>query len=614
MKRITKVSTLLLSLAILSLGFATLIFAEDTATVSTVDYSTQTPLKTNTIAGTTEGTSITWAYYDNTETEESGDCVLVMSGNTAIPDSSGANSVPWYSEDTSYRAKTTKIVVEHGITSIGEFAFNRFQAATEIVIADSVTALRSKSFCNCDSIQTLYIPESVTSIAAYSFSEWDSEATVFIPANAKFGGATVFNESEIDGVIFYTTEDSITTADKQVSAIARESFTFNSITFATANGSVTYGADLKNVATTYTIGISKTESSGLATYTLTGAPETTPAPTVSLSYKSGLGTNEFAAIDNSDATYDSAAGKISFTATNGSYRILELPKINSCALRLNKDINMVYVVSIPDCFESAYATVEFMGESFTLTDYETTSDGNAKFVFNKIMPQYMCESIDFSISAIYGGNEYSVDAQTTSVKDYCSYLLDNYSDDTELVTLVSDILVYGEKAQLYKGYNTQVLPTASLDLTPTVNYTPESKLEFGGTAQEGLAFSAAGLTCSDDMSVYFKFYAEDTEGLYFTISINGRTEKLEVSALDREDDGRYTVSFDGILAYEFDDAITVGFERGGETIGESAVFSVNSSRFTYEVGNRATVGCVCSYFQRCTVVNRTRSPELEGIA
>ena len=101
-------------------------------------------------------------------------------------------------------------------------------------------------------------------------------------------------------------------------------------------------------------------------------------------------------------------------------------------------------------------------------------------------------------------------------------------------------------------------------------------------------------------SVYFKFYAEDTEGLYFTISINGRTEKLEVSALDREDDGRYTVSFDGILAYEFDDAITVGFERGGETIGESAVFSVNSYALYYMLNNadealRELAGAIAAY-------------------
>ena len=87
------------------------------------------------------------------------------------------------------------------------------------------------------------------------------------------------------------------------------------------------------------------------------------------------------------------------------------------------------------------------------------------------------------------------------------------------------------------------------------------------------------------MSVYFKFYADDTDGLYFTVSINGRTEKIDVSALDCGKDGRYTVNFDGILAYEFDDAITVGFERNGEAIGETATFSVNTYALYFMLNN-----------------------------
>ncbi len=62
-----------------------------------------------------------------------------------------------------------KIVIEDGITSIGDWAFSYCIYADEVVIPDSVTRIGNGAFSECESLKEIQIPDSVESIGEYAF-------------------------------------------------------------------------------------------------------------------------------------------------------------------------------------------------------------------------------------------------------------------------------------------------------------------------------------------------------------------------------------------------------------------------------------------------------------
>ena len=69
------------------------------------------------------------------------------------------NNQPW----ASYRLKTEKLVIQEGVTSIGDSAFNDFWSLTEVIIPYGVTSIGKQAFGGCD-IGSITIPDSVTVI------------------------------------------------------------------------------------------------------------------------------------------------------------------------------------------------------------------------------------------------------------------------------------------------------------------------------------------------------------------------------------------------------------------------------------------------------------------
>ena len=74
-------------------------------------------------------------------------------------------TTPWYP----YRTTIKKIVIEKGVTSIGNYAFGGCVAATSISIPDSVTKIGEGAFSSCTRLTSILIPDSVTSIGQDAF-------------------------------------------------------------------------------------------------------------------------------------------------------------------------------------------------------------------------------------------------------------------------------------------------------------------------------------------------------------------------------------------------------------------------------------------------------------
>ena len=136
--------------------------------------------------------------------------VLTINGTGPMYDYSSTNS-PFYD-------KIKSVIIENGITSIGERAFegctsltgvtipncvtsigiNAFSdctSLTSVTISDSVTGIGDSAFYNCKSLTNVTIPNSVTNIGDGAFSYCTSLATIEVSDNNK-------NYSSVDGILF----------------------------------------------------------------------------------------------------------------------------------------------------------------------------------------------------------------------------------------------------------------------------------------------------------------------------------------------------------------------------------------------------------------------------
>jgi|GEM_PF-1626017 len=120
------------------------------------------------VASGTCGESLTWTL------DAAG--TLTVSGTGAMEDYSVVDRAPWYSNCDSIKA----VVIESGVTAIGDYAFNDCSSLASINLPDSVTAIGDRAFDDCSSLTSINFPDSVTTIGSYAFSRCSSLKDVSI--------------------------------------------------------------------------------------------------------------------------------------------------------------------------------------------------------------------------------------------------------------------------------------------------------------------------------------------------------------------------------------------------------------------------------------------------
>lgn len=115
---------------------------------------------------------------------------LTVSGTGAMKDYNGfPGSAPWYSNRDSIKA----VVIESGVTSIGEEAFNKCSSLTGITIPASVTTIGDSAFRLCDSLTSITIPEGVTTIGDHAFYRCSRLISITIPEGVTAIGSSAFS-------------------------------------------------------------------------------------------------------------------------------------------------------------------------------------------------------------------------------------------------------------------------------------------------------------------------------------------------------------------------------------------------------------------------------------
>ena len=129
------------------------------------------------------GTSLTWSYVESTHT-------LTISGTGAMTDF-GYMETPWYG----YRTDITNIVIEDGVTTIGEYAFIECENLTTVTIPNNVTSIGYMAFLGCYSLKTVTIGSGVTSIGDRAFESCNSLTEITV------SGENLYYKS-VDNVLF----------------------------------------------------------------------------------------------------------------------------------------------------------------------------------------------------------------------------------------------------------------------------------------------------------------------------------------------------------------------------------------------------------------------------
>ena len=251
--------------------------------------------------------------------------------------------------------------------------------------------------------------------------------------------------------------------------------------------------------------------------------------------------------------------------------------LSSMKLNLAESINVVYIAEVKEDLTDPYLIVKLLDKEYKLTKYTVRADGRYEFVFKGATPSNMIDDMSATLYAKRGDETVSSDERSFTIREYCAAVLKAYSADVKLRTLISDILVYGAALQNYVGHETDNLATSSVPRLTSSEYdeTITSKLLISGTAN-GYKWISAGLVCTGRMSVDFKFECANPDDTVIRFTVCGREMTYNVSDLDCDSDGRYSIRLNGIMAYEFDETITAEFVTDGEAVGEKLNFSVNS--------------------------------------
>ena len=126
------------------------------------------------------GTDAKWEYSYGT---------LKITGTGAMTDYSGWSAAPWYS----YREQITRIVLDEGITYIGEYAFMS-TSCEKIYFPSTLTGIGYNSLV-LKKLTAIEIPQNLTDITNLSWTRMPNLESIYVA-----DGNTVF--SAVDGVLF----------------------------------------------------------------------------------------------------------------------------------------------------------------------------------------------------------------------------------------------------------------------------------------------------------------------------------------------------------------------------------------------------------------------------
>jgi len=125
------------------------------------------------------GVNLVWNLFDGK---------LTISGTGAMENYATSNLSPFYI----HRDKIISVVIEVGVTNIGQRAFSQCSVLTSISIPNSVQSIEYAAFANCSNLTVIDIPKNLQSIGLQAFYACSNLASITIPKSVQSIGRQAF--------------------------------------------------------------------------------------------------------------------------------------------------------------------------------------------------------------------------------------------------------------------------------------------------------------------------------------------------------------------------------------------------------------------------------------
>jgi len=122
--------------------------------------------------------------------------VLTIKGSGAM-DSYIENSSLWYP----HRNRIKTIVINNGVTTIGNYAFYQCFKLTSITLGSAVASIGNNAFFNCNGLTSINFPISLTAIGNNAFEKCRNLTTIVIPDSVvKIGNNAFYDCTKLSSI------------------------------------------------------------------------------------------------------------------------------------------------------------------------------------------------------------------------------------------------------------------------------------------------------------------------------------------------------------------------------------------------------------------------------
>ena len=566
------------------------------------------------------GDNLTWILEDG---------VLTVSGGGAMDDfddSLNYNTAPW----AEYADQITQVILEPGVTTIGDYAFYYCENLTAVSIPEGVTNIGSHAFY-ADDLRTVEVPGSVTAIEEQAFGgNWDLAQVVLHEGLVSIGEAAFINAgmlteleipetvttieseaffdcnaltriklpsglTEISSALFCSC-DSLkeVTIPAGVTTIGDMAFfRCESLTeLILPDALTTIGRYAFDQCTSLTsivipdgvtlIGSNSFTASGLQEITFLG-----DAPVFDDGHNSGfvggvfynLTVTAYYPYDNETWTEDvlqDYTGDVNWLPyrTNAESSVV----YTSASLSMAGDIGLNYYVQLSDDIildGGAYMQFTFGDQVQTIPLRRALPGDDGTCRFSCAIPAK--RMTDVVTGQMYTSAGPVGEAKQYSVKQYCIRMKEHVEENgltgyDSLLNMLDAMLNYGAHSQLIFGYNTDNL--ANADLSEEAKALPET-LDVSAYAhsvtgsEEGITVHSASLLLESRTTIRFYFKLTGDRGIDdVALTVDGTPARLTQSG------DLYYVDVPNVAAKELDTMHTVAFE-GGLTVRYCGLSYVN---------------------------------------
>ncbi len=259
--------------------------------------------------------------------------------------------------------------------------------------------------------------------------------------------------------------------------------------------------------------------------------------------------------------------------------------ITGATLDIGSTLSVNFFAKLDQAHQDAVLKVTRNNKTEELTGVYDGETGYYMYTYTDINPQCMSENITAQLvlndEVFAVKNDYSVKKYADNLANKTAAELKISNEKyVELITLLSDMLVYGDEAQKYQDYKTDEYATKDIDwLKPSEFTKPDGVRTITGNTDAANKVVSIGLNMGDANKIYFRLNLTDND---VQILLNNK-------AVDRSELVGNVLYTEDIKATDFAKVYTIKLVKG-ETVISTVEYNVNA--YIAQKYNSASVGAL----------------------